>query len=415
MSGPTPDPKHTLAAADREAIYKARIAPEVFRNATPTSQPTLVIIAGQPGAGKSGVRDAVKNELGGKGGVVVIDKDVMRTKHPKHRELSIRDEATAAVHTGPDAAAWVDRALADAKSKRVNVALESSLRSPDAAVKLIGDFKEAGYRVEVRALAVPERDSLRGIQSRSEALRARNEPARPVPRALHDEAVRALPESLKRIENETKTDRVMLVKRDGAVVYDNQQVNGQWLIAPPIADKRLQMERERPRTREELQQRTIEWDAIEKVVSKRPGASLDDKKAVTAELAQARSEFKEHLNRMAPMNRQESMQKSLDGAQRIARTLGGAGAQLTSALPGHGYKGPILGETSDHVVQGGSSLNSFIAHEKRKLAAIPAVGTAVEVRYSANREYQASVTTMQLPEQKKAAEVQKGKDADLDR
>jgi hypothetical protein len=35
----------------REEIYKTRVAPRVFHNVAESTKPTLVIIAGEPGAG----------------------------------------------------------------------------------------------------------------------------------------------------------------------------------------------------------------------------------------------------------------------------------------------------------------------------------------------------------------------------
>lgn len=380
----------------REAIYKTRIAPRVFHGVEASPSPTLVLVAGEAGAGVAGVRDALKNEFGAHG-AAVLNSDMMRASHPRYRALALADERSARTHTDPDAVAWMDRAVDDARRRRVNVAMQSTLRDPAHALDVVNDFKRAGYRVEIRALAVPERDTLRGQQHRDAALQARNEPGRPMDAADHRDNMRQLPDALRRLEVESTVDRVAILRRNGQVLYDNQKIEGQWTMRPPIADRALQMERDRVRTREEMQQRAVEWSVIEQLVGSRSTSSQATRAAVATELKQARDEFREHLNKIPPPGRGEATQRSLEQALRIAQALGGAGAQLAAPAPGRTYKGPVLGETAEHIVQGGATTSSYIAHAKRDLAEIPAVAKIVDVRYPTRRDHQASVTELKLP------------------
>lgn len=395
MSAQATDPRHELSAGVRDAVYKTRIAPRIFHNTEASPTPTLVIVAGEPGAGKSTLRDALKNELGAQG-VAVIDQDAIRTNHPRFRALSLADDKTAAMLTNTDAGAWVERALDDARRRRVNVALESTMRNPEHALQMVKQFKAAGYRVEVRALAVPEQDSARGVLHRYELQKARGEPGRSVALEYQQGAYRALPETLRRLETEQAVDRVAVMRRSLQIVYDNNQVGGQWSVRPPIADRALAMERERGRTREELQQRAIEWTAVDQLVGARSTATAAERAHTAGQLQAAREEFREHQRKIPPPGRAEATQASLEHALRIAKTLGGTDAQLTRPVPGKSYKGPILGETAEHVVQGGATTTAFVAHAKRDLAETPAIARIVDVRYPAQREHQASVTEMKI-------------------
>ena len=398
-----PDPKYKLADPQREAIYSARIAPLTFHKVSKSLTPTLLVVAGQPGAGKAAIREGLRNELAAKGGVAVVDQEALRAHHPQYRALAVKNDLSAATHTAPEAAAWEARALADARKRGVNVALETSGKDADRILAIVKDFKDAGYRVELRALAVPDQDSLRGLTQRYESQRSRNEPGRAVSPAEHTAGYRALPETIRRIEAESRIDRVSVVRRNGEAVYENQRVGGKWQFTPPIGDRALTMERNRARTREELQTSTTEWAALEKLNASRSNSTAAERNDIAKKLQQARDDFKKHLNLIPPPSREEATRQSLAGARAIARALGGAAAKLAAPEPGKSYRGPVLGESKEHIVQGGKTLDSFVAHSKRDLAQVPSVGAAVDVRYPPTKGQQASVTDISQAAEKAAA------------
>ena len=92
-----------------------------------------------------------------------------------------------------------------------------------------------------------------------------------------------------------------------------------------------------------------------------------------------------------PEQKQAAINASLAAAQKVALEIGGEKATASPAEAGKKYRGPVLGETSLHVVQGGSSPGKFVAHQKESLASVPSVGNIVQIAYSADSQTKASV------------------------
>ncbi len=54
-----------LAKAEHDTIFKEKIVPQQLDHIQPVKKPTLFMLGGQPGAGKSKVRDAIKGSKQG--------------------------------------------------------------------------------------------------------------------------------------------------------------------------------------------------------------------------------------------------------------------------------------------------------------------------------------------------------------
>jgi hypothetical protein len=89
-----------------------------------------VIFGGQPGAGKSAGVENAENELRLRGGASQIVGDDLRDYHPHYYTLTKTDDKTAAFFTDRDTAPWVEKAIAEAKERRVNVAIEGTCATP---------------------------------------------------------------------------------------------------------------------------------------------------------------------------------------------------------------------------------------------------------------------------------------------
>ena len=68
-----------------------------------------MILAGQLGAGKTGLRNEAKEMLSQDGsGVVVVDVDEMREYHPEYLGIAAKDPRNAATAVQQDAGRWAD-------------------------------------------------------------------------------------------------------------------------------------------------------------------------------------------------------------------------------------------------------------------------------------------------------------------
>jgi Zeta toxin len=195
----------------------------------------MLIIGGQPGAGKSRSIEGIKAELADHGGVMRALVDDLREAHPKYRELMLADDKVAANYTHADAKAWAQKIEDYAKSHRYNVLIESLMTSPDGANAWLQDYRQARYTTEVHIVAVNERSSRQGIVGRYEEqkLESIDNVGRTVPRQVHDAAYGDLLKTVEKVETEKLADRVVVHNRGGQVLYENAlQPDGQWQHAP---------------------------------------------------------------------------------------------------------------------------------------------------------------------------------------
>ena len=183
-------------------------------------RPKAIIIAGQPGSGKGGLTGVARKEFEGEGHVE-IDTDELRGYHPKYPELQKEDLRTAAGHVQKDAGEWADDLREKAMSERRNLIIDGTLKSPDSALRMCQELKDAGYEVEIRVMAVRDDVSKQGIYGRYEDAYADYmngvegaQPPRWVPEYLHDEAYGGVVESLEEIDKAQVADRVSVYRRD---------------------------------------------------------------------------------------------------------------------------------------------------------------------------------------------------------
>lgn len=121
--------------------------------------------------------------------------------------------------TAQAAGAWARMSSDYLRERQASVVFETTFRQPDAVVATAKEFRDAGYRVEVRALAVPEAVSRLGVLSRyAEQVRDQGV-GRWTPQAFHDAAAEQMPKSLERVIAEGHVDRVLVVDRAGRAVY----------------------------------------------------------------------------------------------------------------------------------------------------------------------------------------------------
>ncbi|MDZ7474865.1 zeta toxin family protein [Stenotrophomonas pavanii] len=71
---------------------------------TPQERPKAIVLAGQPGAGKSGVAGAAIRELAGD--AIPIDPDALREMHRDAPQLVQQHPYTWSGHTHSDASRW---------------------------------------------------------------------------------------------------------------------------------------------------------------------------------------------------------------------------------------------------------------------------------------------------------------------
>lgn len=189
--------------------------------------PTLIVLGGQPGSGKTAVLTASHTELEKTGPAIRIVGDDLRSYHPGFGAHQNADSMTSSRFAQADAGIWSEKLLTAATERGVHVVFATTIRSPDDVELVMMVGRSSGYRVEAYVLAVGPRISWQGCHYRFEEMHHAGAAARIPPRAVHDAAVTGLAESLERVEHRKLADRIVIQRPNGEVVYDNALSNGQ--------------------------------------------------------------------------------------------------------------------------------------------------------------------------------------------
>jgi predicted ABC-type ATPase len=147
-----------LSPERNESIFRNDILldylPEAMRR---VDRPRLILLGGQPGAGKTAVLIASHAELEQSGSTIRIVGDDLRRYLPRFLAFQRQDPETASQFTQGDAGRWTEKLMAAAEARQVNVVFETTMRTPENVARVIGIARDAGYDVEARAVAVNPR------------------------------------------------------------------------------------------------------------------------------------------------------------------------------------------------------------------------------------------------------------------
>ncbi|GLW58124.1 zeta toxin family protein [Kitasatospora phosalacinea] len=247
-------PGDQLLAEDGARILAEEILPAVLRAAVPQERPVVVFVAGQAGSGKTLVVDLVHAALAHRGGAVRVDRDAYKAVHPDYPRFLAEDVRTAGVRVRTDTYGWQAGLEERLRRDRLDAVVEAALGRPEDFLAEVAAYRQAGYRVEIVALAVPEALSQLGVLDRYLRLAVEGR-ARFVGWDNHDACAAALVTALAAVEAGHLADRVFVVRRGTETalesVYANElDVAGRW-IRPPRAAQAVLTERTRP------------WDAAE--------------------------------------------------------------------------------------------------------------------------------------------------------
>jgi len=204
----------------------------VLHKTFPQKTPTIVLVAGQPGAGKTGLAEESKSYLRERGGYIRIDADRLREMLPYYPRLAQEDPLNASARSQQDASLCVQELRKMAIEEKRNIMEEGTFRSPDDAERFVSALKTAGNRVELRILAVPPEHSLLGIYQRYEEQLEGGIIPRNVKDAYHNAAFVGLRKTIARVE--TMVDRCTVHNRDGNVLHDSLEDKGSIL---PVVEK----------------------------------------------------------------------------------------------------------------------------------------------------------------------------------
>ncbi|MFF4227463.1 zeta toxin family protein [Streptomyces abikoensis] len=252
-----------LPDGESRGVLEQVILPAATEGAVRQDQPVVVIVGGQPGAGKTAIADMVQAALNSRGGAVRIGRDLYKAAHARYAGLLADDVRTAGVKIRPDTIRWQAAVEDHVRARAFDAVVESALADAGEVRQSAAAYRQAGHRIEVVALATSEALSQLGTLERFLSQTA-GDGGRYVSWENHDLCARGMLATLAVIEAEQLADRITVVRRDGTVLYDNELVAGAWRRRP-AADRAVACERSRP------------WSARETAVFRRELAQADQR------------------------------------------------------------------------------------------------------------------------------------------
>ncbi|WP_432128078.1 zeta toxin family protein [Streptomyces sp. bgisy082] len=213
--------------------------------AVPQEHPVVVVVAGQPGAGKTTFADLVQAALTRRGGAVRVCRDLYKNAHRAYGTFLAADIRTAGVRVRPDTSRWQAGVEEYVRACRFDAVVESALADAGEFRVSSAAYRRSGHRIEVVVVATAEAWSQLGTLDRLLDAAAAGEDARYVGWDNLDTCMAGLPVTLAVVEAEQLADRVTVVRRDGTVLYDNELVGGVWRRRV-AADRAVTYELRRP-------------------------------------------------------------------------------------------------------------------------------------------------------------------------
>ncbi|MBO1740735.1 zeta toxin family protein [Leifsonia sp. TF02-11] len=209
-----------LTPDELEAVYRTEIRPVLFKAAAGGEEkPTLVLLGGQPGAGKS---RATARILAEHPGMAAVTGDDLRIFHSGYRTLVAEHPEQVGAALAESTRVWVRAALTDALEQHRSLLLEGTFGDPDVTLATAARFRDAGFQVRIVAIASPRVLSVVSAASRYLRDRQAGNPARFTRLSAHDRGYHGTTRLIGNLGEAAPADRVTIISRNGNTLFDRQ-------------------------------------------------------------------------------------------------------------------------------------------------------------------------------------------------
>lgn len=210
----------------RDEVLHRSILPLYFPGQAPTSEPpTLILLAGRSGAGRSRASSLLLGENGP--GLAIVNGDELRAFHPRFTEASTTTAREAADGLARATAGWLRDCIRYARVNRRSLVLEGAFQDPALVAGMAERFGAEGFQTRVVVVTSRRAESLLSVTS----LYLRNVqagvPARFTSREAHDRGFDATQALVVAVEDAASVDRLTVLGRDGAAVFDALRTDGE--------------------------------------------------------------------------------------------------------------------------------------------------------------------------------------------
>ena len=215
-----PENKYKLSPKEHEQIF-LRLERNMLESSSSSDNPRVVILGGQPGAGKSNLIKLAQQEIFKGCSVATINGDDYREAHPHSKQILKENDKAYATNTDPDVREWTRRLLDSAIKNKRNIIFEGTMRNPQPLMSTIEHIKKQGYKIDIMIMAVQEKVSRLGVIARYEKQKERNGYGRLTSMESHDEAAKNLPDTAAEIEQKSPIDSISVYNRACECLYRN--------------------------------------------------------------------------------------------------------------------------------------------------------------------------------------------------
>ncbi|MBG6055289.1 hypothetical protein IWX81_001700 [Salinibacterium sp. CAN_S4] len=215
------DPAEPLTPDVTDEIYRTLIQPTMFVDSPGgEATPTLVLLGGQPGSGKSRASARLLIEHSG---MVAVSGDDLRIYHPYFRDL-ITDQPERAGAVLADATRpWIRSAIQDSLDERRSLLLEGTFGDPEVTLATAARFRDAGFNIRIVVIASPRTLSLITAASRYLRDRKMSSTARFTSLSAHDRGYDGTTRLIDSLDATGPADRITVISRNGAVLLDRSR------------------------------------------------------------------------------------------------------------------------------------------------------------------------------------------------
>lgn len=139
---------------EREKTHK-KIVNKLLEGRKASDNPSFILLGGRGGSGKSKFKNTVYNEKD----YVVLDADKIKEMLPEYKGWN-------AYHLHEESADILEKALAKAKEKKLNVVLDATMNGGNTTKRRLELFKNAGYRTEMHYMFLPAQEAAKRAVTR---------------------------------------------------------------------------------------------------------------------------------------------------------------------------------------------------------------------------------------------------------
>ncbi len=218
------DEERLTKAADK--VVKDFVQERKNDGITAVEKPTLIMLCGQAGAGKSNMAKEYEKRF--EGNFVTIDTDDFKLKHPDFADI-VKMDGDSWVQKVHEFSSKCSKAVQLELSKsKFNVIIDATLANAEKAEKIMQAYKDNGYNIEIAVTATKPKVSEISVAHRymKQKVGSQSKYARYVPVDIQKDIITKIPTSLDTLYEKGIADKIVVKERawDGAeanILFDS--------------------------------------------------------------------------------------------------------------------------------------------------------------------------------------------------